>query len=214
MDTVQKPKFAIFGGSFNPPTIAHWRIVFELLAGQLTNQSQPLADKVIIIPCGMRPDKATTNYTDKKHRRNMLLLVFEELLRDFNQKLAIDWSDLENDNEFARAYDIEQRYSDQGEVWHVVGGDLVFAKQEGQSEIQQSWYRGQELWDNGRFLIFRREGFTYFWLPRTHRLVDLTVHFPMNQSSTLARQHDFQGIVYQDIARYINSHELYQKGGQ
>lgn len=45
-------------------------------------------------------------------------------------KVEVDLFDLEQ-NAFTRTYDLEKRYEAFGEVWHVVGGDLVIRGEEG-----------------------------------------------------------------------------------
>ncbi len=41
---------AVFGGSFNPPTYAHMKIITYMI-----NKTQ--IDKLLIVPCGFRIDK-------------------------------------------------------------------------------------------------------------------------------------------------------------
>ena len=52
---VVSQRIAVFGGSFNPPG-KHHRLIAELLAKDF--------DKVLVVPCGPRPDKATTQEID------------------------------------------------------------------------------------------------------------------------------------------------------
>ena len=60
-----KKKIAIFGGSFNPPTYAHMKII-----GTLINTSY--IEKCIVLPCAFRNDKDF--FASDFHRINMLKL--------------------------------------------------------------------------------------------------------------------------------------------
>jgi cytidyltransferase-like protein len=61
--------YAIFGGSFNPPTIAHISIAIELL-------KEKNIEKVIFVPVGNQYKK--NDLIDVKHRMDMLKQYFED----------------------------------------------------------------------------------------------------------------------------------------
>ena len=73
-------KIAAFGGSFNPPGLHH-RAIAEALARQF--------DRVDVIPCGPRPDKATVDDVDPAHRAAMAHLMFQGI-----PNVRVDESDL------------------------------------------------------------------------------------------------------------------------
>ena len=103
-------RIAIYGGSFNPPG-RHHRAVVEVLAREF--------DEVRVIPCGPRPDKAVTGLLPPVYRAALADLAFGGMPR-----VVVDLFDLEQDT-FTRNWDLQQRYAPLGEVWHVVGTDLV-----------------------------------------------------------------------------------------
>lgn len=55
---MNKPTIAVFGGSFDPPTLAHQLVIAELL-------NQKMAESVILVPCGNREDKALVSGEDR-----------------------------------------------------------------------------------------------------------------------------------------------------
>ena len=136
-------RIALYGGSFNPPGIHHRKIV-ETLSRRF--------DKVLVVPCGPRPDKPTTSIVPPVYRAALADLTFGGLPR-----VLLDLSDLEQAT-FTRSHALETRYSSLGEVWHVVGVDIIKGGAKGESEIHRIWEQGQRLWNEGRFAVLTRPG--------------------------------------------------------
>lgn len=194
-------KIAILGGSFNPAGIHHLRIIREVL--KLKH-----FDKVIILPCGPRPDKQNTEDIDPVFRAAMLEITF----RGFPDQVEIELNDLEN-SEFTRTVDIERRYRTMGEVWHVIGFDLVEGGSAGRSAIQQTWTDGERLWANGRFVVVKRKNYPFNEkdLPPQSMIVDR----PIVGSSTAIRSKRFnhksvEGLVVSEVAEYMERYNLYR----
>lgn len=99
-------RIAIFGGSFDPPGLHHYEIAKAL--------SEEF-DKVIIVPCGPRPDKVSTNDVEAIHRATMVDLTFRNL-----KNVEVELFDLENAT-FTRTHHLEEKFSQEGELWHVIG---------------------------------------------------------------------------------------------
>ena len=59
----------LFGGSFNPPGLHHEHVVQGL---QTLCEGD---DLIVIVPCGVRPDKGRTNDVDSTHRAAMVALT-------------------------------------------------------------------------------------------------------------------------------------------
>ena len=98
-------RVAIYGGSFNPPGLHHRKIAEHLCDH---------VDKVIVVPCGPRPDKFATNEVDPVHRATMIDLNFRGL-----PKVEADLFDLE-ESTFTRTWDLDLRYHDHGDLWHAI----------------------------------------------------------------------------------------------
>lgn len=139
-------RIALFGGSFNPPGLHH-RLVVETLARHF--------DRVLVVPCGPRPDKPTTNLIPPVYRAAMADITFGGL-----DRVEVDLADLEQ-NVFTRSHALEKRYAPRGEIWHVVGVDLTKGGAAGQSEIQRTWENGSQLWSQSRFAVLTRPGHAF-----------------------------------------------------
>src|SRR5512133_3924692 len=107
---------AVFGGSFNPPGMHHRRIA-ERLAREF--------DEVVVVPCGPRPDKPITDDVPPTHRAAMVDLGFRGL-----ERVRVELFDLETST-FTRTYQLEERFQASGDVYHVVGTDLLGGASEG-----------------------------------------------------------------------------------
>src|SRR5688572_25205873 len=119
-----KRTVAVFGGNFNPPGLRHRRIAEELTRN---------FDEVVIVPCGPRPDKIVTNDIDPLYRAALTTIAFRGV-----KGIEIDHFDLEQES-FTRTCELEMRYGGRGEVWHVIGSDLIEGGKEGKSTIQRYW---------------------------------------------------------------------------
>jgi len=135
---------AIFGGSFNPPGVHHAAIARSLAE---------VFDEVRVIPCGPRPDKPMTEGVPSVYRAALADIVFGGM-----PKVTVDLSDFEQDT-FTRNHELQSRFESAGEVWHVVGTDLIEGGAQGASLIQRTWAHGEELWQKANFAVLRRPGY-------------------------------------------------------
>ena len=103
-------RIALFGGSFNPPGLHHC-VIAEALSASF--------DRVIVVPCGPRSDKSATNLLPPVYRAAMADMAFGDMA-----KVEVDLFDLEQER-FTRSHELDVRYRERGEVWHVVGVDLI-----------------------------------------------------------------------------------------
>lgn len=194
-------KIAVFGGSFNPPGLHHWHMVFPLLK---------VFDEVIIVPCGDRPDKPTTGRIAPAHRAIMSHLAFDGV----SDKVRVDDFDLWGGS-FTRLTDLQARYESLGEIWHVVGTDLIKGGAHGTSDIQMKWKNGHMLWTMLNFAVFSRgsNAIANDDLPPSSKLFDSG----SSGSSSEIRRRIAIGLPINDlvapkIAEYITMNGLYRNG--
>ena len=199
-------RIAILGGSFNPPCNHHLRIGYAV---------SDFFDRVLVIPCGPRPwtEKQSVNKILPIHRGNMARLAFEKI-----PKVQVELFDLER-SVFTRTHLLEEMYKSSGEIWHVVGADLVQGGQTGQSKIQAVWYLGQEMWYNLNFVVIERAGYPICKddLPPHCKVFEISNGKKCSSSyvrELRAAGKPFENFVPNKIAEYIKIHNLYQEGGK
>lgn len=73
-------EIAIYGGAFNPPTLAHARVVSEVLKRQA-------ATHIILSPSGVREDK---NFGISQAERRRLIEIFFEVLKKDGLSISLD----------------------------------------------------------------------------------------------------------------------------
>jgi NAD kinase len=195
-----RPKLAIFGGSFNPPG-THHRLVAEALV--------PHFDRIIVLPCGPRPDQPATNDVDPWHRAALADIAFRGI-----PKVEVDLFDLELAS-FTTNDLFEKRYGHLGEVWHVIGSDLSAGGGEGKSTIQRAWDRGTEMWRDLNFCVIARQGYDVVPndLPPRNLLVRL--ERPSSGASSdicerIFRRTPYADLVPPEVASYIERYGLYR----
>ena len=193
-----RPQIAIFGGSFNPPGLHHRRVA-EAASREF--------DSVIVVPCGPRPDKQTVNDVDSVHRAALADIAFRGI-----DRVQVELFDLEH-AVYSLTDELQERYQDRGDLWHVVGSDLTQGGEA--SVICRDWERGAAMWKNLNFAVTTRAGSTWNQeeLPPQSRLL------PMDPSesgaSSLIRELIFKRepyahLVSEDIADYIERYGLYR----
>jgi NAD+ kinase len=193
-----KKRIAVFGGSFNPPHNSH-REIAKMLSKRF--------DEVIITPCGPRPDKRTTNEIDPIHRATMVDLAFRDI-----PKVRIELFDLEN-NSFTPTREMENIFRSEGELWHVVGTDLIAGGNTGTAPIQRSWSKGRDVWNRLKFMVTIRADTPLDPddLPPHAQTIDARSEI---RSSDI-RKRIFTGKPFEDlvppaVAEYIRRHNLYR----
>ena len=172
-------------------------------------------DEIIIVPCGPRPDKETTNDILPIHRAVMADLAFGGI-----PKVAVDLSDLEL-AEFTRTWELQEKYQNLGEIWHVIGTDLTDGGNEGKSFIQREWVRGSEIWEKFNFAVFQRDsyddmtGFGAYGNPKDFPPHSEVIHFHGTGSSSNIREKIFKrqstnDLMHPKVHLYISRYDLYR----
>ena len=187
-----KKKIALFGGSFNPPGIHHRKIVENLITD---------FDEVIIVPCGPRPDKLTTNDIEPIHRAVMCDMTFRNL-----PKVRVELFDLENGT-FTRTHELEHMFTSEGEIHHIIGTDLSSGGADKQSLIHRAWQHGEFLWNNSNFVVVWRDDGTPIneaSYPPHSKLVNFGIN---GQSSEIREKifcrEPFEDYVVEEVQKYI-----------
>lgn len=188
-------KIALFGGTFNPSHNGHVEIA-QMLANEF--------DEVVVLPCGPRREKPSADMVDPIYRAVMCNMAFDGI-----SKVRVDLSDLERDD-YTRTYELVKKFSREGEVWIVIGTDLLQPKNGAKSEIH-TWEKGERLWNTARFAVIERPGFP----PRIADLPNFKI-FPKisDFSSATTRQIIFRrqstsGIIPPRLESYIHRQRLY-----
>ena len=167
---MKNTRVAIFGGSFNPPTLAHMEIVNQLLI-------EDMADVILLVPCGNRKDK--DNFQNGVHRLSMLELSFSEYFGHkpkvidskngiphinnlsksskslyHSQKVFIDCYEINNFIEMVPTTDLLKNYQKNHismEFTFVIGSDLL-------SSIKH-WEDYHTFLKFQKYIVFKRKGY-------------------------------------------------------
>lgn len=193
-------RIAVFGGSFNPPGLHH-RAIAERLAADF--------DEVIVVPCGPRPDKPVTNDVEPVYRAAMTDMTFRGL-----PGARVELFDLEA-RTFTRTHELDERFRREGEVWHVVGADLVEKGRDGRSRIHAGWDRGAIIWNECNFAVVKRPGYAMdpADLPPRSRVFEVNQDCSSSEIRTrVYRRQPIVDLVVQPVAEYVERHALYRGG--
>jgi len=195
-----RQKIAIFGGSFDPPG-THHRAVAEALV--------PHFDKIIIIPCGPRPDKPGTSDVDPWHRATLTDITFRGI-----PKVEVDLFDLEL-AKFTTNDGFESRYGHLGELWHVVGSDLVRGGSAEQSVIHRYWESAREMWRNLNFCVIARKGYEVEpgGMPPKSQLIHPHQQYSVTSAEIcekIFKREPYTSLVTPDVAAYLERYGLYR----
>ncbi len=125
----------VYGGSFNPPTLAHYAIIKKLI-----EQFKP--DNFIILPVG-NSYKRKTDLVEIKHRVNML----EIATSDLNVKISLIEANLK---EYKGTYYIlEQLSKEYNDLYFVMGADNL-------NNIE-TWINYELLIKKYKFIVITRD---------------------------------------------------------
>lgn len=199
-----KERVIIYGGSFNPPALNHSAII-EGLAPKVD------FSRLIILPCGSRPDKPGVDSIDSKHRREIIALAFQGI-----RGVEIDFTDLENES-FTPNVDLEVRYQEffpTSEIWFVIGPDIIKGGASGQSQIHTTWRKGAWVWQNQKFIVVHSslDQIDHSDLPPRAEVIEIQ---SLSGRSTHVRKciqegQPFEHMVDPSVAQYIHQHQLYK----
>jgi nicotinate-nucleotide adenylyltransferase len=186
---------AIFGGSFNPPTLAHEAIIRFCLA-------LPQFEQVWVLPSGDRADKHMSAADDD--RLQMLRLMQRDVFTGDPRLVISDFElRLPRPTETYQTAEALQRAYPGHSFTFIFGADAY--------QTMPMWKHGEELQANLSMLVFGRGTTEHFIAPN----VDYYVFAKElgDISSTVARQALAVGgtaPISQSVMAYIKRHGLYQ----
>lgn len=183
----------IYGGAFNPPTIAHKRIVEELL-----NVYNPI--KLIIVPVGDYY-AIKHNLVSFKHRYNMLqLLNFDKTVEisEYEQELSSYMGTFETLNYFNQKYD---------NLFFVMGADNVIG-------IKQ-WINYEKMLKKYQFIVVSRNDIDLkeFFEKELFEFKDRFhfINLEIDISSTEVREdvENHKDMLTKEVYNYIRKEKIY-----
>lgn len=197
-----KSRIIIFGSSCNPLGNHHLNIIRSLVE---------IFGKVIVYPCGARPkQKPSTNLVSRWHKKNLVRLALSG-----QDGVDIDLHDLDF-NEFTPTWLIDQRYRafSDIEVWHVIGGDLIKEGATGNSEIQTTWEKGKEIWQNLNWIVIDHPNCPIDPADLPPKSILIKIDKLSGRSSDIRERIQkglsVTGLVPKEVEKYIVSQDLYR----
>ena len=180
----------IYGGTFNPPTVAHYEII-----SLLKEKFNP--DKFYILPVGPHYNKpAVANFSD---RYQMCMIMAD--------KLGIEVSDLENETTYRGTY-YALKYFEQfdKDVYFVMGADNF--------DYLDAWMNAENLVKEFKFIILSRGGFDINKISES-KFKEYQDHFILVEynnyvSASLFRKEKDKRIVIPEVYQYIKENNLYE----
>ena len=184
----------VYGGSFNPPTMAHLNIIKKLL--DTFNGSS-----IIILPVG--DDYNKSNLVDFNHRSQMISLM----IKPFHKSVSI--SDLEQQKGFRGTIGALNELSKSYNNLHfVIGSDHL--------NSLKTWIDYKELLKSYPLIVMNRNH--YMTIDEAEKLFQMIDHefkfieFDMEISSTEIRQNveQHKHSLNKEVYEYIKKHKLYE----
>ena len=191
-------RIGVFGGSFDPPGLHHRQIVSQLARE---------FDELLVVPCGPRPDKRHHGVVEPVYRAALNDITFGGIAG-----VNVDLFDLEQAT-FTRTHELDARYKNSGEIWHVVGSDIISGGRNGQSFVHRCWQDGPELWKRLNFAVVSRPGSEVDAsdLPPRARMIKLSVAGSTETiRDRLYRQQPINDLVTPEADQYLTRYELYR----
>lgn len=186
---------ALFGGSFDPPHLAHHRVVTEIL-------DQQLVDQVWYVLAKKHPFGKQLN--SDEHRLQMLQLLMQDVPHD---RLRIETYELHQTEVSYSFNTIEYFATTQPEhtfSW-IIGSDNVahFPK----------WHKAEEFLHKYRVWVYPRTHYEIETLPAGMKLLSNVQEVDISSShvrSRIVSHHSITGLVSPSVEEYIVEHGLYQ----
>ena len=194
-------KICYFGGSFDPPTLAHIEVAEKVI-------ETCAIDEVWMAPCykSLYGKSLALNH----HREAMVLAACE--MSKYPDRIQLCSWELTNRIE-GKTFDIMELMTgiySQHQLSFLIGGDNV-------DKVVSQWYRGKELVEKHNFIIVPRKGYTpqTDWWKKENNFIAGTPENASDISSTSVREQIRNGATeIKELAKpvydYIIQHNLYK----
>lgn len=185
-------KIGFFGGSFNPPTIAHFKIVKTAI------QEFGL-DKLVIIPMGDKYEKSELVSFN---------LRFEMLKESFKSIPNVEISDMQA-NQVHRVYAIESfkeinKLYNNSENYFIMGLDNY-------SKID-NWKGAEELLNDYKYIVFKRNNIDIPKFSKNAYFLDISSDISSrNVRDMIKNKENLTNILDKNVIDYIDKNNLYKE---
>lgn len=203
-------RIAVFGGTFDPPHIGHFRLAEKIL-------QEGFADEVMFVPSLCPPHKPGIVRSSFEDRLNMVRLGLEHI-----GEKGFSLNDIEKRRRNVPSYTYDTMMelaaeNPEAELILLLGGDSLMTI--------HSWYRSDDLIAKWKILTYPRSGFNSvgelnnFWADGIASKLAATI-LPLeicDVSSTEIRekiQHgdDVNSMLFPEVYQYIQKRGLYKRG--
>ncbi|MCL2522045.1 MAG: nicotinate (nicotinamide) nucleotide adenylyltransferase [Erysipelotrichales bacterium] len=184
----------VFGGTFNPPTLAHEKMIDYLLL-----KFNP--ENLIIVPSGEYNHKESKKYS--KHRLKMLYILAKE-----RAKVKITAIELEKQflGTFQTLKILEKDYPD---IYFVLGSDNLASF--------EAWINFSRLIKEYRFIVFERKNYnakrliSELYPNYQDRFTIIDFNIEISSSEVKRNLSKYRNFLNPDVYRYIEIHDLYKE---
>lgn len=206
-------KIGLYGGTFSPPHIGHYRVAEAFL-------SQFCPDLLLIMPAYVPPHKATSPYDDPEHRYNMARIAFGPLCRE--GKAVVSALELDRGGVSYTADTLRELYGIYGlegehAVYLITGTDMFLSldrwrEPETIFSLSHVVYASREEGDGGECADVRA-----YYERKYGAVIDKLELEPYEMSSTEVRAAIMRGelesgVISPAVLDYIKKAGLYREG--
>jgi nicotinate-nucleotide adenylyltransferase len=182
MEQIQKLETIIYGGAFNPPTLAHKAILEACVSYAETQKAD-----VWVMPSGDRLDKSIATSRERRLAYVAAMILSVEARQVTPEVVTTELDRTVMVETYDTVKELEAEYPDR-KFTFVFGADST--------ETMASWKKGEELLEELSMIVVERAGNTVN--PMARHAVRLEVETP-NVSSTQVRERLAAGMPVDDL---------------
>lgn len=175
----------VYGGAFNPPTIAHYDIAKLLIDKFNCN--------FLFVPVGNSYQKS--ELISFKDRYNMVEIIANKL----NSKVL----DIEDNSKYLGTYDLLNKLKEEdSDIYFVLGADNLINL--------NNWINAKKLISEFKFIVLTREDIKIDLSMFSHPNNFTIINIEYDVSSSDYRNNLNNNIIDQDVLKYIQKNNLYE----